>query len=168
MQHYYGRSGRTIRLEDAGLYNTYWGADAVRQQMHGFYSKTQWSLAGDVRSRPCTTSQYTFSLKDKTSTDVTNVIFVLGNSSFFREVSCTVKLGRCRGCCAQSNIPQRSYTATCDFHFYIRDWFRDPWDLGFEPGGVPYRINSDLREQRSLKGDSCSPPAEFLTGRPLY
>lgn len=70
-----------------------------------------------------------FSFKDRDQTNVTFdgplfSLFSVGDSTFFREVSCDQD--------------------SCLYHFYIRDKFRDPIDLGVEIGGAEYEINYDF------------------------
>ena len=69
--------------------------------------------------------------------DVTNDknkdLFSLGRSTFFRHAFCSLLY----------NCKTKKFNYECDIHYFIRDWFRDPLDIGIETGGRPYRINAD-------------------------
>ena len=68
------------------------------------------------------------SMVSRTVTNVTwesSELFSVGHSTFFRVATCA------------------SYYR-CELHFYIRDRFADPLDIGIESGGTPYNIIYDF------------------------
>lgn len=85
--------------------------------------------------------------ESKTVTDVTwevtpsnKALFSIGNSTFYRNYSC-----------AFSKDENCKCIYNCTMTFSIKDWFRDPLDIGVEiPGGTVYPIN--LTWEESING----------------
>jgi len=120
VSHYYFGGGRAIDLGDVGLGATFRSAPSVEKAVATFVD------AALARKEP------TFNFSDKTVTDVTDAIFSVGHSTFFRTVA---------------GVP-----GICNFSFSIRDQFKDPVSLGIEMGGVPYPINFAWAEKRARIG----------------
>ena len=64
-------------------------------------------------------------------------LHVLGQTSFLRGYEIDIEVICCY--CV--------YNHSGDLFFSIRDWFRDPIDIGIELGGTPYRIKADWSEK---------------------
>ena len=146
--HYYGQTGETVDLADVGLLGVFARARSVRAAVYSFTREKLFQEAKgllDVLNCHSATSLQ-FSVSDHTKTDVTSEIFVVGHSTFQRAAACTLWVHRCC-CCPPRNGTWRpfEYRLLCNVVFYIRDWFRDPLDIGIEPGGTPYRINAEFR-----------------------
>lgn len=96
-------------------------------------------IAEQQANKLCRQSQNTailrtyFSDNDVTETDVTRdgPLFSVGRSSFFQSSQCVVEVN-----CSKKTI-QLEGTMT----FEIKDWFKDPLDIGIElPGAKVYKI----------------------------
>lgn len=113
---YYAGNGAAVDLGNVGLGMTFRSHRSVQNAVNSFIAL--------ALAKP----EPTFHLRDSTVTDVTDTIFSVGHSTFFRTAT---------------GIP-----TACGFHFSIRDWFRDPVSLGIELGGTPYPINFAWTESR--------------------
>ena len=72
-------------------------------------------------------------------------IVVMGNGKMFNKGTCT----------ATMNCQTKEMHGTCSLHFYVRDWFKDPYDWfdiipGEQGGGTPYRLSLDTNITRSF------------------
>jgi len=146
--HYYFGGGTTVNLGSVGLLATFRGAPSVSNAVNDFRNMAANRAQGEASSLcpECAegVKHGNYNLDNSTVTDVTNVrgLFAVGHSTFFRKADCQVV----------ANCDSRSYSFFCDFKFYIRDWFRDPINIGREVGGTPYRINADWNETSSGSG----------------
>lgn len=114
--HYYFGKGAAVDLADIGLAATFRNHPSVQKQVNDFIQL--------VLAKPKSETY----VRDETVTDVTDTIFSVGHSTFFRTAYCG--------------------PAACGFTFSIRDWFRDPISKGIELGGTPYRIDHQWTESR--------------------
>ena len=114
--HYYTGRGRAVDLAAVGLADTFRNHPSVQQQVQAF-AAVALAQAGSGET-----------IRDETVIDVTDTIFSVGHSAFYRTAYCG--------------------SAFCGFTFAIRDSFRDPVSLGFELGGTPYPINYQWTEAR--------------------
>lgn len=144
-EHYFSGSGATVDLGAVGLLDDFQGSASVQGSVSGFKQKvTSTAVAkADSLCKDCDKGTKSISFrvhdKDPKGTDVTAepCLFAVGHSTFFRKADCDVT----------ANCDNRTFSLGCSIGFSIRDWFKDPIDLGFElPGGVPYRINADWSE----------------------
>ena len=139
VDHYYTGGGRTIDLANVGLLSAFQNSGSVTTAVGMFHL----GLGGKAKEKASSlcdgcdtgTKVDSFSASDTVGTNVTQVLglFSIGNSSFFRKGNCQI----------MANCDNKSFTYQCSSNFSIRDWFRDPLDIGVEVGGTPYRINAD-------------------------
>jgi hypothetical protein len=120
VHHYYFGNRAAIDLGNIGLGNTFRNHPSVQRAVSEFVAL--------ALAQPASVTD----VQINSETDVTDRIFSVGHSTFFRVAK---RIGSYWG-----------------FHFSIRDWFRDPVSLGFELGGKPYRINFAWTEVRSKSG----------------
>ncbi|MBV2185230.1 MAG: hypothetical protein KUL88_11895, partial [Rhizobium sp.] len=114
VKHYFLGHGEAVRLVDVGLADDFRNSSSVKAVTGKFIEDTL------GRAYP----GYTVDGID--TSDVTREpgLFSVGHSSLFMGAGCGV--------------------STCTFNFEIKDWFRDPLDLGVEiVGGTPYPINDN-------------------------
>lgn len=137
---YFNGQGQPVTLAQIGLAAQF--ENLVGGEVHDFFAATLEDMIGTGLKLKCGRRLYKHRI-DNTVTDVTNSIFSVGNSTFFRSARCFVfKNCSPNGC---------SVTVSCDFRFKIRDWFANPLDIGMEiQGGTPYRINHDFGFSDSL------------------
>jgi RHS repeat-associated protein len=148
-KHYYTGGGSTIDLGAVGLLGAFQNSASVQGAVGDFKQKVS-STAKAKASSLCKncdkgTKSTSFNLKDTAETNVTGepCLFAVGGSTFFRNAGCGVTV----------NCDNRTFSFGCSLGFSIRDWFRDPIDLGIElPGGTPYRINAGWSESYSGSG----------------
>ncbi len=69
-------------------------------------------------------------------------MFAVGHSTLYRSATCEVF----------ANCDNKTYAYSCSRGFKIRDWFRDPLDIGVEAGGTLYRINADWGDTQTGGG----------------
>jgi hypothetical protein len=115
---------------------------AFKELVRATASSKARSLCGDCDQDVKTA---TFGLKDSVGTDVTwePGLFSVGGSAFFRSAQCN----------ATADCAARTYSYSCSLEFSIKDWFRDPLDVGLEvPGCKPYRINANWSDSLSGGG----------------
>jgi RHS repeat-associated protein len=70
----------------------------------------------------------------------TGAMFSLGKSRITVTIECTV-VGMCP-ICTEKPLP----LTTCKIKYSIRDFFKEPLDLPFEPGGTPYPMDGDWED----------------------
>ena len=150
--HRYRNGGGDITLSEAGLADAFENAWSVKAAVQSF----GWELTGESRrqarsacgGKDTGTEVISFNYRSRTTTNVTNErgLFAVGNSTFFRDARATVVAN----CCT------KTFTSVATNHFYIRDWFRDPYDtrrFGIViENGAPYQINHDFNKQWSYRG----------------
>lgn len=136
--HYKGGNGRTIDLASIGLLNRFRRSRSVINIVNDFRND-QINLAirhaDDVyrRSRGNARDKRQFSDSDTAITDVTwdGNLFSVGNSTFFRSVRGTIEV----------NAPRNIVSLDGVMTFEIKDWFKDPLDIGVElPDAKIYKI----------------------------
>lgn len=143
--------GSTIDLGGVGLLGTFQNAASVQGSVNSFKQKVA-STAKEKASSWCKNCDKgikltSFNLND-TDAKGTNVtgepcVFAVGHSTFFRNATCGII----------ANCDNSTFSFGCSLGFSIRDWFRDPINIGIElPGGTPYRINADWSESYSGGG----------------
>ncbi len=115
--HYFFGRGQMVDLRWVKLGEPFEKAQSVQRAVDSFIAATSGKLAAG------------YSFADRSETNVTLdgplfSLFSVGDSSFFREVNCDQD--------------------RCLYHFYIRDKFRDPLDIGIETGGSEYDIKYDF------------------------
>jgi RHS repeat-associated protein len=149
VNHYFYGSGQTVDLGAVGLLAAFQNAASVRSSVNSFKDKTKSAAEAQARSLcpQCTngTQSASFNLDDRDVTNVRNepCLYSVGNSTFFRSANCGVT----------ANCDNRTYSYGCSLGFNIRDWFRDPLDIGVElPGGTPYRITAGWSDSVSGSG----------------
>lgn len=148
-KHYYTGGGSTIGLGGVGLLGAFQNSASVQSAVNGFKQKVS-ATAKAKASGLCTNcdkgiKSTSFNLNDTGVTDVTGepCLFAVGHSTFFRKVGCGVT----------ANCANKTFSFGCSLNFSIRDWFRDPINLGVElPGGTPYRINAGWSDRLTGSG----------------
>jgi hypothetical protein len=121
VKHYFSGDGETVNLGDVGLGKPFENTDSVTSETERLMSEVL-SVAKDG-----------YSALGRGDTNVTFEpdLYSVGNSTLFMDAACG--------------------GGSCTFDFKIRDWFRDPLDIGMElPGGQPYRINHDWQVERGF------------------
>jgi hypothetical protein len=116
VHHYYFGKGAAVDLQEIGLSDMFRNHASVRQKVDEFVALTF--------AQPASVTSF----QKNAITDVTDKIFSVGHSTFFRVAS--------RG------------SSHWGFHFSIRDSFKDPISMGFELGGTPFPINFGWTETR--------------------
>lgn len=140
--HYYSGGGSPIDLAAVGLLPSFRSAGSVQIATDDFKHSIQETAETKARSLcgRCDKGEKStnLSMNDKTVTDVTNEpdLFAVGHSTFFRSGQCSITV----------NCSTRTYFYYCSTNFSIRDWFKDPLNMGIEVGGTPYPINADWTE----------------------
>ena len=127
--HYKGGNGRTIDLANVGLLGRFRRSRSVINIVNDF-KNDQINLAirhaDNVyrRSRGNARDKRQFSDNDTAITDVTwdGNLFSVGNSTFFRSVRGTIEV----------NAPRNIVLLDGVMSFEIKDWFKDPFDIGVE------------------------------------
>ncbi len=143
--HYYFGGRKAIDLANVGLLNAFRNAPSVWAATDDFKYNAMMAAQTKAKSLCANCAKGTksanFSMNDKTTTNVTNEpdLFAVGKSTFFRATQCSVTV----------DCSSKSFSYSCSFNYSIRDWFRDPLDLGIEVGGKPYRINAGWTENIS-------------------
>ena len=155
VHHYFYGGGSLIDLGTVGLLTAFQNAESVQAAVFAFNNQLDYIAAqkAGAMCRNCSQGTQTaeFSYADTTTTNVTDVpcLFSVGSSTFFRSADCSVS----------ADCQSKTYSYTCSTKFKIRDWFRDPLDIGEitghnveVPGGTPYRINADWNSSTSGSG----------------
>jgi hypothetical protein len=119
VSHYYFGKGVAVNLVDIGLATQFENAVSVKRTTEAFIRTVM------SRAHP----GYTYAKVGFSDVKGEPGLFSIGRSQVFRNASCG--------------------TGSCDFHFSIRDSFKDPLDIrGVEPGGTPYDIHHDWSDRR--------------------
>lgn len=147
---HYNNGGGAVSLSGVGLMDAFLGASSVQGAQSRVLAGYKNMLHSELKKR-CTgcnlTSEYSFDAHQfDESYDVTGDpgLRVVGNGEIFNK-------GKCHGF---MDCGTGMWFGTCDLHFYVRDWFKDPWDyFDIIPGeietGTPYRINADWNVSES-------------------
>jgi hypothetical protein len=159
--HYWFGFGATVSLNSVGLGSAYWEHPSVAKQLDKFECDLDKQIQGGWQgnnSDSCSAipgQTYLVQRNDTVSTDVTDTIFVVGDSSGLKlSASCTVTISDCdENCC-------REYSADCSFDYFLKDFFRDPLDFeenGFPnvEVGIPYAITASLKWDSVISGSTC-------------
>jgi hypothetical protein len=148
--HYYFGGGRPAYIvPGSAMYEYVWGSDEISAHIGETRELVQGLLDGRTRAMKCGEKldiheARTFNFVAR----LTTVVFEIGDSYIQVVVNCKVISFPPCDCCNQ--IFRR-----CTIEYKMRDWFEDPWDVGFEIGGWPYAICSDYTEKFSHWTDSC-------------
>jgi RHS repeat-associated protein len=144
VSNYYG-SHQTIDLGAVGLLSTFQNSNSVRGSVIIFKDILRLAAINQSKAmcNKCNKESQTTSF-NLNNNDVTNVrgetcLFAVGQSTLFRSATCNIA----------ANCDNRTYSFSCSLGFKIRDWFKDPLDIGIEAGGTPYRINADWSDSIS-------------------
>ncbi len=150
IQHYYTGGGRDVTLNFIGLFFAFQQAPDVRRSVEAFKSQVRAKISGAVgdgllkcKDGEPASEDYSTWGRDKDVTDVTKQMFSIGQSKFYREYDCTIKINKC-DC---DKVMDWGYM--CRLRLEIRDAFKDPLDIGVEAGGTPYRITGSWTESMS-------------------
>ncbi|HOQ03749.1 MAG TPA: RHS repeat-associated core domain-containing protein [Anaerohalosphaeraceae bacterium] len=141
-----------INLKDIGLLDAFKNAPDVFLKTASYQTDVFLKVIRIVNHFQCSGTLwriFPIQDEDKTTTNVTSDpgLFVIGHSTFFRKYHCNILIK----CCGD----QKCFRYRCRFDYSIRDWFRDPFDIGIElPGCTPFRINADWSE--TMEGNTCS------------
>jgi len=144
----YYSGGGTLDLGAVGLLGAFQNSASVQGSVNSFKSKVQMAAAAKAGTlcKECDkgSKSGSFGLADTAETNVTGepCLFSVGKSTFFRSASCNVS----------ADCNSKTFSFSCSTSFKIRDWFRDPLDVGIEVGGTPYRINADWSSNVSGNG----------------
>jgi RHS repeat-associated protein len=146
--HYFNGNGEPVDLDQIGLLDTFKQTPSVFLASEPYHFDVMMAVAGAKNGLRCpNNTSTTISDSDTTTTDVTNEIFSVGRSTFFRSYTCQINIK----CCGHKEL---CWSYSCSLNFAIKDWFRDPLDIGIEvPGGTPYQINTSWTD--SLSGSTC-------------
>ena len=161
--HYYFGGGAAVNLAGAGLLDTFRNAPDVQRSVIEFRQLVKSELGNRSQGVDCDTygdSSFVmpFFYMDEDTTDVTNKIFSVGHSTFFRAASCRIQWGQCDRCCQKTGRPGRTFTGTCSLTFHIEDEFAKPLTFigwNHEALGTPYDIDASFTEQITTSGDTC-------------
>jgi RHS repeat-associated protein len=143
----YYTHGGGVNLEQIGLLGTFIRAPSVQAKTAEFHTIVS-SLVEYASGRlTCKDGQPGRSVEisgaDFTQTDVTDQIFSVGGSTFFRTYECSLYA------CVCNCDKVMSWRYSCRLHYYIRDEFKEPLTFigwPWEAGGKPYDINGDFYE----------------------
>lgn len=146
--HYYFGDGQGVTLGGIGLLGTFQNAQSVKNSVADFKDNVVKKDAADKAKGMdcCKEKSINIIGKKNAVTDVTKEIYSVGHSTFFRSYDCTLKATECDG----KTVKKWSYD--CTLSFGIRDWFKDPLDIGIEVDGTPYKIDADWTEAYSCAG----------------
>lgn len=131
-------TGQTVDLSNIGLLDRFRNTHSVRNAIRGFELKQMKIAEGEAnnicgRTRRPAIVKISFSNNDSTVTDVTQdgPLFSVGHSTLFRYSRCLIEVD------CSKRIIRLEGTMT----FEIKDWFRNPLDIGIEmPKSKIYRI----------------------------
>ncbi len=143
-----------VNLNEVGLIGKFRNNSNVKSSIVGFKDEVNYSCQARA-SIACGSSKGSdnslhYSNFNYSSNDVTDVssdvlgLYAIGHSTFYRNATCSLSY----------NCALRKFSYSCQGSFSIKDWFRDPLDVGAEiPGGNPYPINASWSENFSGGGN---------------
>ena len=145
--HYQNGGGAPVDLDGIGLLEDFTNSPSVKSAINRVFSGYQQMLKNALLAKCGSCNDVvimSFDVHDfDESYDVTSDrgLFSLGKGELFNK-------GTCIGV---ANCKTRTVRIVCSFHFYVRDWFRDPFSVRLEVGD-PYRINGDWNETTDWRG----------------
>ena len=139
VNHYYYGAGEAIDLANVDLLRAFQNAPSVSKAVSDFGGivNQQARMEAKRACNSCDAGSVSFSFSiinnSETSVRMERDLFVVGRSTFFRSSKCTGTV----------DCESKRFVYSCVKRFGIRDWFKDPLDIGIEAGGTPYPINAD-------------------------
>jgi len=141
---YYCGRGKPVDLSQVGLLKRFQKSKEVQKKTKEFPTIVKQIMRDEATELKCGQTRDLNGFPDGPPTrprgdrgiNVTNDIFVVGDTSFFRQYQCKLSATSC------SNGKPDQYSYTCNMNYWIKDWFKDPADIGIELGGTPYPIKA--------------------------
>jgi hypothetical protein len=123
----------------------------VRTEIAKVKGELKKTLKRRAQQMSCSDPNDTFNEFDSFPADVTDAVFFVGNTTIRSNAKCRAQIGGCRCCPGFDKQFPSDWGGSCQIHFNVSDWFKDPLDLegsGFttmrHPGnlGAPERVET--------------------------